>query len=278
MTNPAFTDLLTLIGDRSAALRTAAASADADARVPGCPDWSVHDLVAHLGEVQRFWAAAVAAGPSAGPPDDEQVADRTPTGELLAWFTGSTEALLTALREAGPDRGCWTWWESSGAPMTAAAVARHQVQEAAVHARDAQQAAGRPEPLPSAVAADGLDEFLTVLLASSGPWPHRPARVRAGRGRGGRLAGRARPGGSGQHCGGLAAGRRSGARRPAQRQRQRSAAGPVRPAGPGRAAGRRRPRAGEPAAGLAGLQLTRGRWRSAGGQCAARVWYPAPGR
>jgi uncharacterized protein (TIGR03083 family) len=177
MTTPPFADLLTLIADRSAALRAAAGGTDADARVPGCPDWSVRDLVAHLGEVQRFWAAAVMAGPATEAPADDQVVDRTPSGELLPWFASSTETLLSALREAGPDRGCWAWWQASGAPLTAGAIARHQVQEAAVHARDAQEAAGRPEPLPNVVAADGVDEFLAVMLASEGPWPHAPATV-----------------------------------------------------------------------------------------------------
>jgi uncharacterized protein (TIGR03083 family) len=176
MTNPTFTELLTLIEDRSAALRAAAGETDLTAQVPGCPDWSVRDLVAHLGEVQRFWAAAVTAGPADGPPDEGQV-DRTPGADLLAWSAGCTEVLLGALRAAGPDRPCWTWWPESGAPMNSGAVARHQVQEAGVHAFDAQEAAGRAEPLPAGVAADGIGEFLTVGLASMGPWPHRPGSV-----------------------------------------------------------------------------------------------------
>ena len=46
-----------------------------------------------------------------------------------------------------------------------------------MHAFDAQEAAGRDEPLPAAIAADSVDEFLTVSLGSSGPWPHQPARI-----------------------------------------------------------------------------------------------------
>ncbi|MDX6332259.1 MAG: hypothetical protein QOI83_4642 [Streptomycetaceae bacterium] len=174
---PAFPELLSLIDDRSAALRRAVAGTDRGARVPGCPDWSLHDLVAHLGGVHRFWAAVVAAGPSEKWPDEEAIGDVTPHGDLLAWSADSTAELLAALSAAGPDRGCWAWWSASGAPLTAGAVARHQVQEAAVHAFDAQQTSGRPEPLPTAVALDGVAEFLQVLIGSSGPWPHRPARL-----------------------------------------------------------------------------------------------------
>jgi len=48
---------------------------------------------------------------------------------------------------------------ASSAPSTSGAVAWHQVQEAAVHARDAQEAAGHAGPLPAVVAADGVQEF-----------------------------------------------------------------------------------------------------------------------
>lgn len=189
---PPFGTLLERIEDRSAALRTAAGKAGARARVPGCPDWAVADLVAHLGGVQRFWAAAVAAGRPAAdaagappqavglPPDEDAVPGREPPrdpGELLAWSAESTLVLIDALRAAGPDTVCWTWWAESGNPSTSWAVARHQVQEAAVHARDAQEAADAPEAVPREVALDGVDEFLHVGLGSMDGWPHSPARV-----------------------------------------------------------------------------------------------------
>lgn len=168
--------MLAAIEDRSVALRTAA-EGSLDARVPGCPDWSVADLIAHLGEVQLFWTAVVGAGEAAGPPDPEVVGDTTPHGDLLAWSADATDRLILELRDAGPDRMCWTWWESSGAPMTSGAVARHQVHEAAVHAYDAQQAAAQAQPIPAAIAADGVGEYLTVELPTNGPWPYEPAVV-----------------------------------------------------------------------------------------------------
>jgi uncharacterized protein (TIGR03083 family) len=172
-----FDDQIAHIDDRSAALRAAAATAGTAARVPSCPDWSVTDLVEHLGAVQLFWAAVVGAGPADGPPDESVLGDRTPHGDLLDWSAAATARLLAALRAAGPDRGCWTWWESAGAPMTTGAVARHQVQEAAVHALDAQLAAGTPQPLPPAVAADGVGEHLTVGLSATADWPHEPEQL-----------------------------------------------------------------------------------------------------
>lgn len=173
-----FADYLTLIDDRSAALRSAAGAApDLEGRVPGCPDWTLDDLVFHISGVQRFWALVVTQADVSGPPTPEQRGDLEPSGDLLEWFGDSTRLLLDALRAAGPDTPAWAWWGASSAPPTAGAIARHQVQEAAVHAYDAQESIGKAEPLPAAVAVDGVAEFLTVGLGSMGAWPHRPARI-----------------------------------------------------------------------------------------------------
>ena len=46
-----------------------------------------------------------------------------------------------------------------------------------MHALDAQLAAGQPQPLPPAVAADGVGEHLTVELPTNGAWPHDPEQL-----------------------------------------------------------------------------------------------------
>ncbi|MFE9746710.1 maleylpyruvate isomerase family mycothiol-dependent enzyme [Saccharothrix saharensis] len=175
-----FPDLLRLIDERSAAFRAAVAAAPSlDAQVPTCPDWTLFDLARHLGEGRRAWAATVAAGPDA-------TAKATPVGApaapreraaLVAWLADSTRQLLDALRDAGPDRGCWTWWGASQSPRTCGAVARHQLQEIAVHTYDAQLTAGAPEPLPDDVALDGVEDFLSTCCATTHAWPHEPATV-----------------------------------------------------------------------------------------------------
>ncbi|WIM98246.1 maleylpyruvate isomerase family mycothiol-dependent enzyme [Actinoplanes oblitus] len=173
-----FPELVALVEERSAALREAVAAApDPAVRVPGCPGWTLRDLLAHVGEVQRFWATAVTEADPSGPPSRERPGGPVPDGELLDWSAESTRMLGAALRAAGPEAPCWAWWPATAAPHTAGAVARHQVQEAAVHAYDAGVSLGRPEPLPAAVAVDGVHEFLATGLGSLGPWPHRPARV-----------------------------------------------------------------------------------------------------
>ncbi|MFD3498067.1 maleylpyruvate isomerase family mycothiol-dependent enzyme [Streptomyces sp. NPDC058676] len=177
-----FPVLLRLIDERSVAFRDAVASAPSlEVQVPTCPEWTLMDLVQHLGEVHRRWAATVAAGPADAPP-----AEAASTGApgaprereaLLAWSAESTEQLLNALRESGPDRGCWTWWGGSQSPQTCGAVARHQVQEVAVHTYDALVALGAPQPLPDEAALDGVDEFLSTCCAGPYAWPHEPCAV-----------------------------------------------------------------------------------------------------
>ncbi|MEW2487012.1 maleylpyruvate isomerase family mycothiol-dependent enzyme [Streptomyces sp. NPDC048411] len=177
-----FLDLLRLIDERSTAFRAAVSSAPSlDVQVPTCPEWTLFDLVQHLGEGRRSWAATVAAGPAAAPPA-KSASEGAPAAPrereaLLAWLAASTQQLRDALREAGPDRGCWTWWGMSQSPQTCGAVARHQLQEIAVHTYDAQVTLGAPQSLPDEAALDGVDEFLSTCCATTDAWPHEPAAV-----------------------------------------------------------------------------------------------------
>ncbi|GAA1312650.1 hypothetical protein Psi02_73940 [Planotetraspora silvatica] len=175
----AFPDLLRLIDERSTAFRAAVAAAPSlDVQVPSCPEWTLFDLAQHIGEGRRDWAATVAAGPAPAKSAWEGAPAAPREREaLLAWLAESTEQLVDALRKAGPDRGCWTWWETSQSPQTSGAVARHQLQQMAVHTYDAQITVGAPQPLPAEVALDGVDEFLLTCCATTDAWPHEPAVV-----------------------------------------------------------------------------------------------------
>ncbi|MDV9177635.1 maleylpyruvate isomerase family mycothiol-dependent enzyme [Streptomyces sp. W16] len=169
---------LRLIDERSVAFRAAVAAApDLDARVPTCPDWTLLDLVHHLGTVHRRWAAVVAVGPADSRATTAASEAPREREALLAWSAESTQQLLGALREFGPDRGCWTWWGDSQSPQTSGAVARHQVQEVTVHTYDAQITLGDPRPLPEEAALDGVEESLVTCCATTSAWPHEPAVV-----------------------------------------------------------------------------------------------------
>jgi uncharacterized protein (TIGR03083 family) len=141
-----------------------------DNKVPGCPDWTLRDLVGHLARVQRFWAHVVRAGGDVEPAaeDPDPAAERGDSDELAAWMRDSTADLLGALRSVEWDAPAWTWWKE---PRTVGAIARHQAQEAAVHRWDAQSTVGTSQPLPTPLAADGVDEFLGIARQLGEPAP-----------------------------------------------------------------------------------------------------------
>ena len=173
-----FPDLLRLMQERSTAFQSAVATASSlDVQVPTCPDWTLLDLVQHLVEGRYTWAATIAAGPADGPASVSAPVAPREREAVLNWFATSVRELLDALREAGPNRDCWTWWGTSQSPQTSGAVARDQLQQLAVHTYDAQVTVGAPQPLSSEVALDGVDEFLTTCCAGTAPWPHEPAVV-----------------------------------------------------------------------------------------------------
>jgi uncharacterized protein (TIGR03083 family) len=175
-----FAALLRLLDERSAAFRAAVEAApDLGAQVPTCPEWTLLDLADHVGRGRRAWAATVLAGPGAtakAAPADPAPAP-TRQAELVGWLAESTRLLLDALAASGPDRGCWTWWGDSQSPSTCGAVARHQLQEVALHTYDAELTVHGTASLPDDVALDGVEEFLSTCNATTSPWPHDPATV-----------------------------------------------------------------------------------------------------
>jgi uncharacterized protein (TIGR03083 family) len=140
---------------------------DLDARVPGCPDWSLRDLAWHLGRVQRFWERVVLAGADV-PPERPDLTAPSERVALAAWMRESTAVLRDALQRTDPATPAWTWWRDD---RTVGAIARHQVQEAAVHRWDAQSVAGMPEPLAAPIADDGVEEFVWIARQLREPAP-----------------------------------------------------------------------------------------------------------
>lgn len=126
--------------------------------VPGCPGWTVTDLLWHLREVQWSWGRIVDEG-LAEPPDDARTPPRPDDpAELLADVRAGAQRLADILAAADPAQPCWTW----ASQQDAAFVIRHQAQEAAVHRWDAESAlpGASPAPIDAAVAADALSEWL----------------------------------------------------------------------------------------------------------------------
>ena len=143
-------------------------TAPLDARVPGCPEWALRDLAGHLGRVQRLWTDVIRAGVDVLPTFPTSMSGPADAGELAAWMRDSTRNLLDAIRTTPFDTPAWAWWRDD---HTVGAIARHQVQEVAVHRWDAQSAVGTPDPIAMEIADDGVDEFLWIARQMRGPAP-----------------------------------------------------------------------------------------------------------
>jgi uncharacterized protein (TIGR03083 family) len=128
-----------------------------DAPVPGT-EWSVRDLVKHVGGVHR-WAADIVdtASPTSDTAAGRAVGSGPGDDELVEWFTNGHAALVEALRAAPGDLDCFTFLPADSPRHF---WARRQAHETAVHRADAQAAAGVVAPFDAAFAQDGIAELL----------------------------------------------------------------------------------------------------------------------
>jgi uncharacterized protein (TIGR03083 family) len=133
-----------------------AAGADLSQRVPTCPEWSLRQLITHLGRAHR-WAAAIVSTRSAQPLPFREVPDgRLPDdpGQRPRWLLDGAARVADALATAG-DAAVWTHQGLGPAPYWA----RRMAHETAVHRADAEIALGRSPQLDPVIAADGIDEW-----------------------------------------------------------------------------------------------------------------------
>ncbi|POX55239.1 hypothetical protein C3489_11865 [Streptomyces sp. Ru71] len=138
--------------------------ADLTATVPTCPDWTLDELVRHVGRALR-WADQLVRTRAEENIPDEKVPDRAgpdavgDAAALGAWLAEAGDLVVEALREAGPDAAAWAW---SG-QATAGFWARRMTHEITVHRADAALAAGLPYEVAPEVAADAIDEWLEIV-------------------------------------------------------------------------------------------------------------------
>jgi uncharacterized protein (TIGR03083 family) len=130
-----------------------------DVEVPSCPGWNLGELAWHIGGVWNFWGRVVAERvTSVDTIRGWDQPDRPADGLLIDWVTSAHTSLVSALTRAVPDQEVWTW---TGANRDVRWVERRMTQETAVHRWDAADAAGVHYDIPVAVAAEGIDEYLT---------------------------------------------------------------------------------------------------------------------
>lgn len=130
--------------------------------IPTCPEWTLRQLVTHVGRAHR-WATEITRRrsdtfiPFREVPDGKLPEDRA---VQCAWLRAGAARLVDVVREADSA----VVWSFTG-PVPASFWLRRMAHETLVHRADAQLAAGaEPEPAITAeVAADAIDEWLMLL-------------------------------------------------------------------------------------------------------------------
>lgn len=147
----------------TALLRETARGADEGRTVPSCPDWTLRDLLEHVGRAHRWVELTVRERADEEVPDDAaHVPDYHPApgpAALDTWLEAGARRLADTLRAAGPDLPVWTW----ARPQHAGFWARRMTHETLVHRADAALAAQRPYTTDPELAADTVDEWLDLL-------------------------------------------------------------------------------------------------------------------
>ena len=83
--------------------------------------------------------------------------------DLLSEYRTGLDELINVLSSLDPARSCWTW----AGVQDVAWVIRRMAHETAVHAWDAHCAAGNTAEIDAALASDGIDEFVHVMVKSN---------------------------------------------------------------------------------------------------------------
>ncbi len=165
----------------TAGLAEILAEHDQSLPIPTCPEWTLRQLVTHVGRAHR-WAAEITRTRSATlipfreVPDGKLPDDRA---AQCAWLRAGAARIVGAVREAGSD----LVWSFTG-PTPATFWIRRMAHETLVHRADAQIAAGtEPEPVIAAeIAADAIDEWLMLLAGGLGERAERAKALPAGAG------------------------------------------------------------------------------------------------
>jgi uncharacterized protein (TIGR03083 family) len=149
--------------DSDAHLLAAAAARGLDADVPGCPGWTVRDLVVHTAGVHIQKADIVEQGLV----DEWAPHQSLPEGrEPLDWYRSGANKLYRVLSAADPAAPAKTWADE----QTVGFWIRRMAQETVVHRVDAEQAHGYESAVDRDLAVDGIAELFDVFISGYPDW------------------------------------------------------------------------------------------------------------
>jgi len=135
--------------------------------VPTCPEWTVLDLVRHVGVAER-WPAMIIERRSMDLIRQSETDDTEPPERpdaRSAWLRAGAERLARAVQEHGPDAAIWTW----SFDKTARFWLRRITHDILIHRVDAESVTGAQTPIAPDLAADSVSDHLDTLSVLSGP-------------------------------------------------------------------------------------------------------------
>ena len=146
-------------------LMATAVARDLDAHVPSCPEWNVAKLTIHTGQHYRWVADAVRGG---GKVPDDPPKPGLRGDELVQWFRQGWIDLADLLDASDDETPAWSWSGDNRIGFWR----RRTSLETLIHRWDAENATGEITALDPELAADAVDEMLTVM-GPDGDWKYK---------------------------------------------------------------------------------------------------------
>ncbi|AKK25782.1 maleylpyruvate isomerase family mycothiol-dependent enzyme [Mycobacterium sp. EPa45] len=151
-------DFATALIAENAAFADLLRDADLSIPVPTCPEWTLEQLMRHVGRGDR-WCGQIVAEQSMDFIDPRTVeGGKPPAGRdnEIAWLQAGPRQLIDAVAATGADTLVWTFL----GPRPAAWWIRRRLHEIVVHRADAAIALGVDYTVDPALAADAITEWL----------------------------------------------------------------------------------------------------------------------
>jgi uncharacterized protein (TIGR03083 family) len=146
----------------NAALADLLRDADLSIPVPTCPEWTLEQLMRHVGRGDR-WCAQIVAEQSMDFIDPRTVeGGKPPEGRdnEIDWLQAGPRRLLDAVAQTGAETAVWTFL----GPRPAKWWIRRRLHEVVVHRADAAIALGVRYDVDPAIAADAISEWLERVV------------------------------------------------------------------------------------------------------------------
>jgi uncharacterized protein (TIGR03083 family) len=158
-------DFATALIAENAAFADLLRDADLSIPVPTCPEWTLEQLMRHVGRGDR-WCAQIVAEQSMDFIDPRTVADgKPPAGRdnEIAWLHAGVQQLVDAVAHTGAETPVWTFL----GPRPAKWWIRRRLHEIVVHRADAAIALGTQYDVDPALAADAITEWLERVVVQA---------------------------------------------------------------------------------------------------------------